>query len=261
MLKHTLNTLALACLLLATSAPLLSQAQAQADGQTVYTYVSEFQVPRASWTQFASDTDRTAKPILQRLTADGTLTSWGIFENVVHTTDGMTNGTWWQSTSLAGIMRVLDELRKAGPSSGQLASTKHEDYFLRTVEHRGRAVNQPAGYVRVVSVATQPGKDDDYLAAVKKYLVPTFDQQLASGNILTWGYDTQFVNTGPPSGRSLVFIYPDAAAMDKAVAAVMGTINNMSPDDKKGWQEALAATTVADSRRDYLVRVTSSGHK
>src|SRR6266568_8524212 len=144
MLKHTLNTLALACLLLATSAPVLAQAQAQGNDQTVYAYVSQFQVPRASWTQFAADTDRTAKPILQRLLADGTISSWGLFENVVHTTDGMTNGSWWQSSSLAGIMRVLDELRKAGPSSGQLASTKHEDYLLRTVEHRGRAGNQPA---------------------------------------------------------------------------------------------------------------------
>jgi hypothetical protein len=259
MLKHILYTLAIACLMLAASAPL--QAQAQGNDQTVYTYVSQFQVPRASWTQFAADTDRTAKPILQRLLADGTISSWGLFENIVHTADGMTNGSWWQSSSLAGITRVLDELRKAGPSSGQLASTKHEDYLLRTVEHWGHAGNQSSGYLRVVSVSTQPGKADEYLEAVKKYLVPTFDQQLKNGNLISWSYDTQFVNTGPPSGRSLVFLYPDATTMDKAVTAVIGTINNMSPDDKKGWQDALAATTVADSRRDFMARITSSAHK
>jgi len=98
----------------------------------LYTYVSQFQVPRAQWAQFAEETEKIADPVFERLMADGTIVSWGDFEAVVHTPDGMTHGSWWQATSFAGILRVLDELLKAGPRPGQIASTKHEDALMHT---------------------------------------------------------------------------------------------------------------------------------
>jgi hypothetical protein len=53
------------------------------------------------------------------MTANGTIIRWSTFETVVHTADGYTHGTAWESTSIAGLMKVLDEVRKAGPRPGQ----------------------------------------------------------------------------------------------------------------------------------------------
>src|SRR5260370_4536488 len=105
----------IACLLLVVSAVMLVPAALPQMEPTpiVYTYVSQFQVPRANWAQYAEDTDKTFVPIAEKFMADGTIIGWSTFENLIHTPDGYTNGTVWSSNSLAGIMHVLDELRKS----------------------------------------------------------------------------------------------------------------------------------------------------
>jgi hypothetical protein len=54
----------------------------------VYTYVSQFQVPRANWAAYAEDSEKSVVPTMEKLAADGTLVSWSTFEHVVHTPDG-----------------------------------------------------------------------------------------------------------------------------------------------------------------------------
>ena len=68
----------------------------------VYTYVSQFQVPRANWAAYSEDTEKSAIPILEKMTAEGTILGWSTFEQVIHTTDGYTHGAAWTSTSIAG---------------------------------------------------------------------------------------------------------------------------------------------------------------
>src|SRR6266849_4147621 len=116
----------------------------------IYTYVSQFQVPRANWAQYAEDTDKNFVPIAQKFMADGTLIGWSTFENIVHTPEGYTHGAAWSSTSIAGLTRVLDELRKGGPRPGQIASTRHEDYLMQTTMYHASSVTGGSGYLRVV---------------------------------------------------------------------------------------------------------------
>src|SRR5579872_7023369 len=209
--------------LFALSAPLVLSQMEQA--HPVYTYVSQFQVPRANWAQYAEETERTVNPIFERLFADGTLVGWGNFENIVHTTDGMTHGAWWSSTSLAGITRVLDELRKSGPRPGQIAAAKHEDFLMRTVYSRTSSVSGGGtGYLRVNCSVTQPGKSDDFVATIKKYLGPTFEDQFKKGNATSYGMDEQYVFTAPGSMRCAVFTFPDAEAMNKWADAIASTL-------------------------------------
>src|SRR3979490_1330367 len=98
----------------------------------VYTYVSQFQVPRAHWAAYSEDTEKTVVPIVEKMTADGTILSWSTFEQVIHTPDGYTHGAAGASTSISGLMKVLDDIRKVGPRPGQIAATKHEDLFITT---------------------------------------------------------------------------------------------------------------------------------
>jgi hypothetical protein len=221
----------------------------------VYTFVSQFQVPRASWAQYSEDSEKTVVPIVEKLTADGTLLSWSTFEQVVHTPDGYTHGTAWSSTSISGLMKVLDEIRKVGPRPGQIAATKHEDLLMQTnTYHMGSGT--PA-YARVICSLAKPDKPGDFTAMMKKLLVPTFEDQLKKGAATFWAVDEQYVNTGAQSTRCVVIDYPNAESMDKWAAAINATMAKWTAAERAEF----AGASVADSRRDLLLRVTHSGHK
>jgi hypothetical protein len=221
----------------------------------VYTYVSQFQVPRAHWAAYAEDTEKTFVPIVEKLSADGTLVGWSTFEHVVHTPEGYTHGAAWSSNTISGLMKVLDEIRKGAPRPAQIAATKHEDLLMQsTMYHVGSGT--PA-YARVICAQTKADKPEGYAAALKKYLVPTFEEQLKKGVATFYGVDEQYVNTGAQSIRCLVIDYPNAEGMDKWAAAINATLGKLSAADRAEF----FGTTVADSRRDIMLRVTHSGHK
>ena len=221
----------------------------------VYTYVSSFQVPRANWAAYSEDTEKTFVPVVEKMTADGTILSWSTFETVVHTPDGYTHGAAWSSTSIAGLMKVLDEIRKNGPRPGQISSTRHEDLLMQTTTYHA-GTGTPA-YLRVVCSNAKADKPGEFTATLKKLLVPTFEEQLKKGAATYYGVDEQYVNTAPQSTRCVVIDYPNAESMDKWAAAISATMSKWTPAERAEF----LASTVPDSRRDLLLRVTHSGHK
>src|SRR6266478_629498 len=196
----------------------------------VYTYVSQFQVPRANWAQYSEDTEKTFVPVAEKMLADGNIVSWSTFEQVVHTPDGYTHGAAWSSNSLAGLMKVLDEIRKAGPRPAQIAATKHEDLLMQTtMYHTGSGT--PA-YLRVVCSNAKAEKPDAYTAMLKKLLMPTFEEQVKAGAATYYGVDEQYVNTASQSIRCVVITYPNAEGMDKWAAAINATMAKWSAAER-----------------------------
>jgi len=222
---------------------------------TVYTFVSQFQVPRANWAGYSEDAEKTIVPILEKLTAEGAIASWSTFEQVVHTTGGYTHGAAWSSTSISGLMKVLDEVRKAGPRPGQISATKHEDFLMQTSMYRAGG-GTPA-YLRVVCSNAKADKPEAYSATLKKLLVPTFEEQVKNGVATYYGVDEQYVNTTAPSTRCVVITYPNAESMDKWAAAIRATMSKWSPAERAEF----TGSTELDSRRDIMARITHSGHK
>lgn len=221
----------------------------------VYTYVSQFQVPRASWEQYSENTEKSFVPVAEKMVADGTILGYSTFESIVHTPDGYTHGSAWSSSTISGLMKVLDELRKGGPQPGQVAATKHEDYLMQTTMYQAGS-GAPA-YLRVVCSNAKPANPGEYATVLKKYLVPTFDEQIKKGVATYYGLDVQYVNNAAPSKECLVINYPNAEGMDKWAAAINATLGKMSAADRTVFNGA----TVADSRRDIMARITHSGHK
>jgi len=222
---------------------------------TVYTFVSQFQVPRANWAGYSEDTEKTVVPILEKLTADGAIGGWSTFETIVHTPEGYTHGAAWSSTSISGLMKVLDEIRKGGPRPGQIAATKHEDLLMQTSMYNAGS-GTPA-YLRVVCSNAKADKPETFTSTLKKLLVPTFEEQLKKGAATSYAVDQQYVNTGAQSLRCVVVTYPNAEGMDKWAAAINATMSKWTPAERA---EFLGAS-VLDSRRDFLARITHSGHK
>jgi hypothetical protein len=223
----------------------------------VYTFVSQFQVPRANWAEYSENTEKSFVPIAEKLVADGTILSYSTFEHLVHTPEGFTHGAAWTSTSITGLTKVLDEVRKAGPQPGQVAATKHEDYLMQTSMYLAGGANGTETYLRVVCQNAKPDKPEEYAAALKKYLWPTFEDQFKKGNANYVGLDSQYVNNEAPSERCLVVTYPSAEGMDKWAAAINANFSKMKAADLT----AFYGSTVTDSRRDILARITHSGHK
>src|SRR6266852_7385798 len=222
---------------------------------TVYTFVSQFNVPRANWAAYSEDTEKTVVPVMEKMTANGTIVGWSTFEQVVHTPDGYTHGAAWESTSIAGLMKVLDEIRKNGPRPGQVAATKHEDLLMQTRMYHGSSGTE--AYLRVVCSMAKADKPEGYTAMLKKLLVPTFEEQLKKGVATYYGVDEQYVNTAAPSMRCVVITYPNAESVDKWATAINTTMGKWSPAERAEF----AGATVPDSRRGILARITHSVHK
>jgi hypothetical protein len=192
---------------------------------------------------------------VEKSLADGNILGWSTFETVVHTPDGYTHGAAWSSTSIAGLMKVLDEIRKNGARPAQIAATKHEDLLMQsTMYHAGSGTD---AYLRVVCSMAKADKPEGFTVTLKKLLVPTFEEQLKKGVATFYGVDQQYVNTGAPSLRCVVITYPNAEGIDKWATAISTTMGKWSPAERAEF----AGSTVPDSRRDILARITHSGHK
>ena len=79
----------------------------------------------------------------------------------------------------------------------------------------------------------------------------------SSGAATYYGVDQQYVNTGAPSLRCVVITYPNAEGIDKWAAAINTTMSKWSPAERAEF----TGSTVLDSRRDIMARITHSGHK
>ena len=64
--------------------------------------------------------EKNTRPVLEKLGAAGTLTSWGAFEMVVHTPEGYTHGVWWSASTYAGLEAARAELVKSAATSTSL---------------------------------------------------------------------------------------------------------------------------------------------
>jgi hypothetical protein len=134
--------------------------------------------------------------------------------------------------------------------------------LMRSVYYHtaGSPASGTGGYLRVNCSMTQPGKADEFAATFKKYLVPTFEDQLKKGNAVHYGMDAPYVQTVPGAMRCTVAMFPNAEAMNKWAEAVNARVEKLATEDK-GFQEALTNATVPNSRRDVLMRVTHYAHK
>lgn len=259
MSKRVSLSLAVFCLLVVT--PLVGQAQQQE--APVFTYVAEWSVPRDKWGDFTASFEKDSRPILERMTASGTLVDWGSFSTVVHLPNEATHGIWWSSTSQAGIEHTRQELLKLAPNPAQLAATMHRDYYLRSLTHQAKATSTGAvsGYLVASSSQVQPGKGQEWRDLWNKYSKPTYDELLGNGSILYYALQVEQVHTDNPGVRYVVLITPNAEGLDKVNEAFRALSEKRGPVENRSIGAAFADVTVAGAHRDFFAQVLSYMHK
>lgn len=236
--------------ILAAGTMLRAQSQSTSKAPT-YTYVSGWAVPRAQWGEMAK-LDEQEKALEDKLLADGTITGYGSFVNLIHTEGRPTHGDFFMATSEGNVLKALAAFYgQPDLTAPVLAASKHSDMFLISRTHNSRPGTFDGAYLTGSQWEVKPGQMEAFQAMVKARVVPVLEKELADGALAFYSMDTQDYHTESPGMVSVVFAATDAAAFDKVNAAFEAAF---SKDTEIG--PAIGALTVRESHRDFLYRVT-----
>ena len=240
MQKRTTSSLyfLILCLVAAAVGPLQAQTAAKPK-PSVYTYVAQWDVPRAQWADMvkADDADR---PVLDKLIADGTLVGYGAYTNLIHQEGEPTHGTWFSATSEGNLLVTA-------PVQG---NSKHWDLILTGDVYNYKPGNSKDGYLTWSRWEIKPGAMRSYLDLSKKVLTPVLEKLLADGTITSYGQLSEDYHTQKLGVVFEYFTVPDAASMDKAGKALEDVFANTP-----ALGDAVRGLTEREGHRDYLTRL------
>jgi hypothetical protein len=230
------------------------RSNAQSGGQgkpPVYTYLSEWAVPRAQWAEMVK-LDEQDRPLMEKLISDGTLTGYGAFTNLIHQEGEPTHGTWFTATSEGNLLKALEAVyAQPGSTTAPVqGASKHWDYVLVSRVYNQRPGKSEGGYLAGDQWDVKPGEMRRYEDLVKSDLVPVFEKLVADGTVTAYGMDTEDFHTGKLGRVTFYFITPDAAAFDKADKALEDAF-----DKNPALSGALQSMVDREGHRDFLDRV------
>ena len=240
---------------IAIVAPAGAQTSEVKEKPPMYSYISNWDIPRAQWADMAKS-DESDRPALEKALAGGTIVAYGNDVSLIHTADGGTHDQWWSATSLAGVINVLEQFYQGGNSTLPVLSsaTKHWDELYVSHYYNWHSGSVKNGYTHVGFYKLKPDASDDAVEMVSKSLVvPLLEKQLAAGNIAEYEIDTQAIHTQAPGTFLIVYLATNAEGLDKVSAAVEGALKS----NPMGGA-AFASMTDGSGHRDELVRTNAT---
>ena len=117
------------------------------------------------------------------------------------------------------------------------------------------------GYLRVGSLAVQPGKGAQWRELWDKYTKPVYEELVANGTLSSYAVQVEQVATMDTATRFVVNIAPNAEAMDKANAAFVAANQKRSQEERDAIGAAFAQVIVPGSARGYMARIHSYSMK
>ena len=213
------------CLLtvaLALAMPARAQMSEVKEKPTMYTYVGNWNIPRAQWGDMEKQDGANQKNYEQAI-GDGTLVGFGSDTTMVHTTDGYTHDNWWSSMSMAGVLKVLEQAYKSGGATTPVlaSATKHSDAILESRYYNWHAGSWKGAYTRVASWDLKADAPPDAVDSLSKNLfVPMLEKMLADGNIVEYEIDEEAIHTQSPNTFEVVIIAANGSGLDKFDAGV-----------------------------------------
>ena len=200
-----------------------AQAQEVKQKPPMYTYIANWEIPRAHWAEMAKSADAD-KAILDKAMADGTLVGYGNDENLVHTPGEFTHDDWWSAKSIASLMKVLDQLSGGSTTPVLESASKHWDLIEVSHYYNWKPGAYKNGYVEVASYTLKPDAPDDAIEQLSKnFIVPLLEKQLADGTIVEYEIDIPLVHTASPGTFAIVWVCPQADGIDKVGEAIRAT--------------------------------------
>ncbi len=192
----------------------------------MYSYVADWQFPRSSWTDVEKTTSA-INPLLDKALADGTIVGCGVDRNLVHSPDGATHDDWWSAMSMAGLMKVLDQISATETNTSPLmaSATKHWDSIFVSRYYNWKSGSYKGAYTKVSTYKFKESAPDEGLNMLAQNLiVPLLEKQLAAGAILEYEIDTLAIHTQGPGTFFVVFIAPTADGLDTVQQAIRDSV-------------------------------------
>lgn len=254
-LGRVFATVCALALAVAWSAPASAQSSDAKEKPPMYSYVSDWAIPRAQWADMEKNT-AADEPILHKALAAGALVAYGDDVNLLHQVDGPTHDDWWSSMSLAGLLNVLDEFYKAGNAVNPVLSsaTRHFDAIYISRHYNWHAGSWKGAYTRVSSYKLKQDAPDDAVDILSKNLFePVLEKLLADGTIHEYEIDTEAFHTDSPGSLWVIVIAANAEGLDKYNAAVRDAVK-ASPMSGPAFGSMVDFTP----HRDYLARTNAT---
>jgi hypothetical protein len=206
-----------------SAVPSGAQATEVKEKPAMYSYVANWQIPRTHWADMDA-ANGGEKAILDKAIGDGTIVGYGNDVTEVHTPDGGTHDSWWSSMSMAGLLKVLDQLRASSETSPALESaTKHWDQMLVSHYYNWKPGPYTGAYIYVMMYQLKKDAPDDAVETLSKTLVvPEMEKLLANGTIVEYEVDTEAIHTDAPGLFAIVFDAAQPEGIDAARAAILG---------------------------------------
>lgn len=229
---------------------------ASAEKPSVYTYVSEWTVPRAMWGDYQK-VESADNDMLKKAVADGTLISFGSFAVLNHQEGAPTHGSWFSASSLANLMKVLEGLRAAPAAvTPPLAAAKHWDYIVSSRDYNGHSGTFTNGYLRVGSWRPKAGSSDPDGKIMKATLGALLEKLFADGALHAYSIDEETIHSADPGGFFIVLVTNGPEGLDKFNAA----LEEATKSNPAGWA-GFGSTVDPAGHRDTLARVSTMTHK
>ncbi len=250
MYKRVLWTLCVVAVLVVVSAPLC----AQSEKPPMYSYVANWAFPRAQW----ADVEKNRASLnasMQKAVSAGSIIGFGDDTYVIHQGDGETHDNWFSSTSMAGLMTVLEQLTSSGASTSttNTSATKHWDNLF-VAKYYNYKPGTYKGFGRGASyVLKKEAPADGAEQLSKEIFVPFLEKLFADGIIVEYEIDLEAVHTSDPGTIFVYYICPTAESLDKAAAALQAWRK-----DHVGDLVKFNAMTDNSQHRDILVRANAT---
>ena len=246
------------CFLFALVAGVPSQAQSGDQGKPpVYTYVSEWAVPRVQWADMVK-LDEQDRVLMEKLMSEGILTGYGAFTNLIHQEGKPTHGTWFTATSEGNLLKALEAVyAQPGTTTAPVQdASKHWDYMMVSRVHNQRPGKSEGGYLAGDEWDVKAGEMRAYTDLAKNALVPVFEKLLADGIVTSYSMDTEDFHTQKIGRATFYFTTPDAAAFDKASKAFDDAF-----EKNPALGSALQSMVDRQGHRDFLDRLRYMSNK
>jgi hypothetical protein len=177
----------------------------------MYTYVSNWAVPRAQWPELDKALADTNKVF-----AGGSLVGYGVDETLLHQAENSTHAVWWSGMSMAALFNVLEELHKASAPVLNSATKQWDSIYVSRFYnwHSGSA---RGAYTQTTSYKLRAGAPDDAMEVLSKNIfVPLLEKLLSDGTLDEYEVDVQAEHTEAPDTFWITFITAKAEGLDKA---------------------------------------------
>ena len=186
----------------------------------MYTYVANWEFPRARWGEIEKANAGNQK-LLDQAIGSGTLVAYGDDAAVVHQTEGPTHDNFWSALSEAGVLDVLESIMKNGAPPLLASATKHADAIYVSQFYNWRAGTYKGAYTHTASYKLKADAPDDAVEMVSKnFIVPLLEKLLAAGAIIEYEVDEEAIHSESPGTFWVDYICPTSAGLDKANAAL-----------------------------------------